>query len=341
MTFDEAMMFQAAFCDTNGAPITARVCRAIGTALDTGSATGRRAIAWPGDPIADALPLRLVAPFHALFRSGRAPVLAPLFMGTGIDATGTIQAAVSDHDEWIARWLDSPPQTNAVGRSALFMGALLTLTARFAWPVELIEIGSSAGLNLLIERYRYDLGDVSVGPAASPLTIAPTWRGAQPPHVEPRIASVAGCDVAPLDGHDAVQAERLLSYVWVDQQDRLTQTAAAIAMLREDPPDLVAADAADFVDARFAAPQPRGTTRVLMHSIVWQYLPAATQARIRAAAERAGAHATQERPVAWIAFEVERDVGRPVLTLRCWPGDAPPVELATAHPHGTWIDWTG
>ena len=60
MTFDEAMAFQAAFCDTNGAPVTAAACRALAAGLDRTTATGRRVHDWTGDYIRDALPLRQV-----------------------------------------------------------------------------------------------------------------------------------------------------------------------------------------------------------------------------------------------------------------------------------------
>jgi len=215
---------------------------------------------------------------------------------------------------------------------------LLVLAKRFGLPFELIEIGSSAGLNLLIDRYRYDLGGVVVGPGDAPVTIAPEWRGRPPPVADVRIASVRGVDIAPIDAADPDAAERLLAYVWADTPERSARVEAAIAMIRERPVSLEQGDAADFVEAQLASPQAPGTMRVLMHSIVWQYLPPATQARITAAMERAGAAASAERPLAWVQFENgwTRHVG-----VRCWPEGAPEVELAKAHPHGTWIEWSG
>ena len=339
MTFQEAMEFQAAFCATNGAPITARVCRALAAGLDMASITGARAIGWAGDYIADAVPLRLVAPFHALFRAGRAPMLEALFRGEDTQGAAAIRAALIDHDAEVAGWLDGPPQTNATGRSSLYVGALLVLAECFGHPFELIEIGSSAGLNLLLDRYRYDLGGVRVGPVDSSVAMTPTWHGAPPPNGVIEIASVRGCDIAPIDLTDDAAAERLLSYVWVDQPDRIAMTKAAIDLGRVNPPDLVRADAADFVEAQLAMPQAAGTTRALMHSVVWQYLSSGTQMRIGAAMARAGDKATADRPLAWISFEVQRDTGRARLTLRTWPGDGEESELASAHPHGSAVHW--
>src|SRR3546814_5388749 len=57
-----------------------------------------------------------------------------------------------------------------------------------------------------------------------------------------------------------------------------------------------------------------------MHSIVWQYVPADQQARVTAAMEAAGAQATPERPLAWIALEANRTVHHHELAVRYWPG---------------------
>ena len=79
---------QVVYCDANDAPITARLCRGIATAIDETTETGRRILGWAGAPILDALPLRAVGGIHALWRAGRAPELDGLFTAreTGIDA---------------------------------------------------------------------------------------------------------------------------------------------------------------------------------------------------------------------------------------------------------------
>jgi hypothetical protein len=72
----ESFHVQAGYCAAMDAPITARVCTALAEALDRGSETGRRVLDWPGEPVADALALRLVGGLHALHRKGhRAGVL--------------------------------------------------------------------------------------------------------------------------------------------------------------------------------------------------------------------------------------------------------------------------
>lgn len=329
MTFHEAMEFQATFCDGSGAPVTARVCRSLAAGLDRTSATGRRVIDWSGDYIRDALPLRLVAPYHALFRKREI---------AAFDTPEAIHAATAAHDDWIADWLDGPPQTNEPARSATFMAALLVLADRFGLPFDLLEIGSSAGLNLLIDRYRYDLGGVTAGPDASPVLIKPEWRGGPPPAAGVRIDSVRGVDIAPIDVTDPVAAERLMAYIWIDAPERTARVEAALRMIEAQPIDMVQGDAADWVEARLAEPQAAGTCRVLMHSVVWPYLDEGRRTRIVTALDEAGKRATLDTPLAWLRMEWDSGHTPHRIRLKTWPGGED-SRLGDTHPHGAWIEW--
>ena len=331
MTFDEAMEWQARFCETSGAPRAAACCRALAATLDKTSATGGRARAWPGDPIRDALPLRLVAPFHALYRRGEL---------SAIDDHDALRNAVARHDAWIVRWLDGPPQTNEAARSATFMAALLTLGKKFDLPFELLEIGSSAGLNLLIDRYAYDLGGIRTGPHDSPVLIAPEWLGPPPPRAKVSIRSVRGVDIAPIDVTNRDAAERLIAFAWIDAPQRVARIEAAIAMLAETPVDLVQGDAADWVEDALARRQIKGTSRVLMQSVVWPYLDDARRSRIIAALEEAGSKATMSRPLAWVRMEWDTGHTPHRVRVRTWP-DGEDRLLGSAHPHVAWVEWLG
>ncbi len=335
-----AFRAQAAYCRANGAPVTAAVCEAALPALDRDTETGRRVLDWAGHPVADALVLRLVGGLRALARSGGSPELAALFAGEGMSREA-LAGTVRRHDARLSPWLDRPPQTNDVGRAAGLMAGLLWFAEPHPLPIDLWEIGSSAGLNLLIDRVRLELGGVAVGPSDSPVRIAPDWRGPPPPEASIRIASARGVDRDPLDLADPAEAERLMSYIWADQPDRVQRTEAAVALARADPPRLERGLAADWVEARLAEPPAPGRARVLMHSIVWQYLDGGEQARITDAMERAGAGAAVDAPLGWVALEANRELLRHELTVRAWPGGGEPVTLANAHSHGFWMEWVG
>lgn len=327
-----AFAVQAGYCRAMGAPVTAAVAEALGRALDRSTATGRAVLDWPGEPVADALVLRLVGGLRAVDLGG---TVSGLFAADVGDAA--VAAAVRAHDAVLLPWLAGPPQTNEVGRSAGLVTGLLALAGsggggRF----DLLEIGSSAGLNLLIDRVRYELGGVAVGPAASPLVIRPEWRGPPPPVAEVGFTSVRGADVRPVDLRDPAALARLRAYVWADAPERLERLDVAAAMVRE-PPER--GDAAEWVPARLAEPQAAGTTRVLVHSVVWQYLGDARRATVTAAMERAGAAATRGRPLAWVAMEPRRDLAQMLVTVRRWPDRPEPRTVARCQSHGAWVEY--
>ena len=336
----QAYLLQEHYCTVMAAPITARVCRALASALGRDSRTGARALDWPGEPTADALPLRTVGGLHALHRSGAAPELSRIFSGavTDLDEVARIVGeTLVAHDDALYPWLDGPPQTNEPGRSAALMTGLIDVARRFGQPIELLEIGSSAGLNLLIDRYRFDLGGTIFGPADTPVTIRPEWRGPPPEPVPVAFASVKGVDIAPIDAGDPENARRLAAYAWADTPGRIARLEQAIAMLAAYPPDLVAGDAAEWIVARLADPQPTGVTRVLMHSVVWQYLGPARQTAIRDAMTAAGARADADRPLAWVRMEPNRQSAMQEVWVQAWPGGDAPHRVAQTHAHGAWV----
>lgn len=330
---------QARFCRDMDAPITARLCDALAVALNEDTRTGRRVLGWRGAPITDALPLRLVGGLHGVALAGDADAQALFSADTATEAVAPLADQVlRAHDATILPWLAGPPQTNEPGRAAALMLGLATLARDHGLPFDLLEIGSSAGLNLLLGRYAYDLGGVALGPDDAAVRLVPEWRGSGPSIGVPNIAQVRGVDIAPLDLGDPADALRLRSYVWAERAERLARLDAAIAVARADPPRIDSDDAADWVEARLAEPQAAGTMRVLMHSVVWQYLGPERQARITAAMHRAGARADDERPLGWVRMEPDRDLARHDLWIEAWPGRAGLRRIARVHAHGAWID---
>jgi hypothetical protein len=340
----EAIEWQADHAAAAAAPCTARVIRAELAMLDGDTATGRRMANWQGLSLADAMPLRAAGGLHWLLLTGEDRRLEPVYAGLLTDQAA-IDAIVADmavkFDARLMPWLDGPPQTNEAGRSASIMAGLLWLSRRLGRRFELNEIGASAGINTMMGRYRYDLGGVTAGPGLSRMKIAPEWRGPPPPSGQVEIVAARGCDLAPVDLADPDQALRLKAYVWPEATERMVRLDIAIAMAERAAPDLVKMDAGEFVRQRLAQPREHGVTRVLFHSIVWQYLPEATQRAVTAAMEAAGAEATTEMPLAWIALETNRETFKHELWARYWPGGEEPVKLAEAHPHGAWVEWLG
>jgi len=340
----EAIAWQADHAEKAAAPNTARVVRAQLAILDTRTELARRIREWPGLSLEDAMPLRVAAAFHWLCLTGADRRLEPVYAGELTDQAAIDELVAAITAAWDAKlvpWLDSPPQTNEAGRSASFIAALLWLSGRVGPRFEMNEIGASAGVNTMIERYRYDLGGVTAGPADSPMFIRPDWRGPPPPAGEIEIVAIRGCDVAPVDLSDPAEALRLKAYVWPDATERMGRIEAAARLAAEKPPVIERKDAGTFVEELVEAPQKPGVTRVLYHSVMWQYLPETTRRSITAAMEQAGARASADMPLAWVRLETNRATFRHELTVRYWPGGAEPVMLAEAHPHGAWVEWVG
>lgn len=324
------------------APCTARVVLAELAIMETDTQVGRRLREWSRPSLEDALPLRMAGAIHNLFLTGDAPELGPIYRGELTDQAEIdriVSALAVRFDARLSPWLDGPPQTNEAGRASSLVAGLLWLAERLGPRFELNEIGASAGVNTMLERYHFDLGGMLVGPAESPMKLKPEWRGPPPPAAKIEITRIRGCDVAPVDLSDPAQALRLKSYVWPDATERMARIDAAMALAAQRKPDLVQAEAADWVEAILAQPQEPAVTRVLYHSIVWQYLPGGSRERIVSAMEAAAASATTERPLAWVRLETNRATFRHELRVNYWPGGPEPVMLAEAHPHGAWVDW--
>ncbi len=336
-----AFLIQEHYCRTMDAPIYASIAAAVAKDLTRDTIVGARLLDWPGEPTRDAMPLRFIGGLHALVLAGRDAELAELFAGHVADdeIIGVVEGVLARHEAELLPWLDGPPQTNEPGRSAALMCGLIEVARRHGPKIEILEIGSSAGLNLLIGRYRFDLGGTMVGPEDSPITIVPEWTGEAPPATPIEIVSARGSDIAPMDATDPAVETRLSAFVWPEKPERMARLKSAIAMVRDHGVRLDRADAADWIEARLAEPQEAGTTSVLMHSVVWQYLPKDVAARVRAAMLAAGDRATPERPLGWVMMEPDRSVAHQVLRVMSWPGHAEPLVLGASHAHAAWINY--
>jgi len=227
-------------------------------------------------------------------------------------------------------------QTNEVARAAALIGGFVEVARRAAGlPLRTLEVGSSAGLLMNWDRYRYDTGSERFGPVDSPLVLRGNWRRA--PRLGPAVtvAQREGSDVSPVDATTDEGALTLMSFVWPDQLARLQRLRAAIAVAREHPPAVVAADAGAWLEERLAH-RRSGRATVVHHSIVLQYLPDESLRRLRAALAEAGGRATPDAPLAWLRME---PAGRLAdVRLTWWPGGQETV-LGTTGFHGQDVTW--
>jgi len=336
-----AFQKQADWCAQLGSPFTAQVLGLLMENIVVQGPAADLVAEWPTDPIADALALRLCGGLHALVLSGEAPALAALYPPNPAPEAAKLarelNATLAGHRQALRRFLQSPPQTNEVGRSAVLLGGFLTIAEATGQPLRLLEIGASGGLNMLWDKYQYQLGGMAWGKPDCRLRLAPRWRGNAPPAAPIQVVSRAGCDIAPIDVADPEVALRLRAYVWPDQLDRLARMDAAIEIACIHCVQVARADAADWLRQELTTPLP-GATTVVYHSLMWQYMRPATQAEIEELLYIAGENASGEMPLAWLRFEPQPLDAPPELHLTLWPG-AHRQRLAIAHPHGAGVHW--
>lgn len=336
-----AFRMQARHCVATGSPLTAQVIGTLADMLDRSTRTGARILDWPGDPMVDALKLRIAGGLNALARMGGDAQLTAFYRERQGDCTALLRRILSDHDDWLLPWLDNAPQTNEVGRSAVLWPGVMAVAARFGPQVELLELGASGGLNLNMDRFGYDLGAARSGDPASSVQLTPHWSGPPPVSAAVEVVSRAGVDLNPLDMTDPATAERMLAYIWPDQHDRVARAEGAIAIAQHFPPPVDRGDGAQWIEQRLAMSQTAGVTRILYHSVALQYFPDEGRDRVHQAIIAAAARATPERPFAWLSMEFHDQIAQAEVRLTTWPGDGRHQLLARCHPHGAQVEWLG
>jgi hypothetical protein len=187
-------------------------------------------------------------------------------------------------------------QTNEPARCATLLPALALLPR----PLALIEVGASAGLTLLMDRYSYDYrGHRVTGVDQQAPELACEPRGPVPlPARVPEVAWRAGLDLNPLDVTDEDDVRWLQCLLWPGEQDRWERLAAAIETARRDPPKVYRGDLVTDT-AALASRAPRDTTLVIYHSAVLAYVGVPERARFA----RLVRELSQARRAVWLSNE--------------------------------------
>jgi hypothetical protein len=228
-------------------------------------------------------------------------------------------------------------QTNEPGRLA----TLLPAFAQLPEPLALVELGASAGLCLFPDRYGYryetDAGTVAIG--GQPQLPCHVTGPAPLPTAVPRVAWRAGLDLHPLDVTSIADVHWLEALIWPEQTDRAARLAAAVDVVRTDPPRLVTGDLRSNLDA-LVAEVPEDLTVVVFHTAVLAYVARADRARF-ADHMRAGIDAGRWH---WVSNEGPGVFRHTERLQRNRAGFALSVDLRPvgyAGPHGSWLEWFG
>ena len=323
----DAFRAQIGGCRKAGSELTARLMERCVAELESGGPLARLLSDWQGVPLLDALPQRVLGAVQGIALEGRAPELErfyPSLGGTPVwpDTADAFARVLERHAAEIRPRLDTQVQTNEVRRCAPLLGGFLAAArAAGGLPLRLLEIGSSAGLLLFWERYRYELGPHRWGDPASRVRLDAEWRGAAPDLGAPaRVASRLGCDLYPLDLRDPAQLRRIESFLWADQPDRHQLLRAAAAALPSEGAPLERIGASAFLARELATPA-QGVATVVFQSHMWWYLPKPERQLVTSCVESAGARARADAPLFWLSMEAP-NVEYCEIRLRAWPGDS-------------------
>jgi hypothetical protein len=252
-----------------------------------------------------------------------------------------LQAALSDtmreHEAFLMDWLNSPPQTNEIARSAPLIADAQLLADHFDMPLRLLELGCSAGLNLRWDLLSVETENGRLGPVDASLILKPDWRGEIPANRGFTIAERSGADLNPLNPASNEDRLRLLSYLWPDQPERLARMRAGFELAKAFPAEIARGDAISWLGKKLAAATP-GQITTIFHTIAWQYFPPDVQAQGEEMIRARGAVATRDAPLVWLSMEADGRTPGAALDLHLWPGNHH-IPLGRADFHGRWVKW--
>ena len=334
---------QAAQCRREGSPLTAGLLEGAAGELDRPGPVRDLLGPLAGDPPGSVASLRFAGALHRLVLERRAPALAlhyPSVGGTADAAAAWPVARELVRDEpALAELVRAPVQTNEVGRSAALLGGLQHVVAGTGLPVRLLEIGASAGLNLRVDAFGYQVGSRVLGDPASEVRLTEPWSGAVPPDVPVEVVERLGCDPAPLDPSSTTDRLTLTSYVWADQLARVERLRGALSVAARVPARVEREPASVFLERTLAAAAP-GVVTVVWHSVVWQYLTPPERLAVQRVLREAGRRASDRAPLARLSLEPDRRPGAGgfLVELTTWPGGRRRV-LAGARGHGPPVVW--
>jgi hypothetical protein len=304
-------------------------------------------------PASGHLPPALLAAVHYLILDGADHRLAEVYAGRSSADPGPLflDFCRSHRDAVMTILATRHIQTNECGRSAAIGPGLTWLASQLHGPFALIDVGASAGLNLLCDRYRLDYGGYGVtGPADSPVTVTSAVVGGHPPVAGslPALATRVGIDRSPIDLADPDDARWLLACVWPDT-DRLDRTAAAITLAQADPPRVIAGDANAVLPGVLSA-LPPGTAALITTTWAFAYFSAEDRLAFMAVLDRA----SHQRDIGWLSAEAAGTVDSLAAARRADDeqgksdilgavifrgGQRQAHLLGYVQEHGAWLDW--
>jgi hypothetical protein len=255
-------------------------------------------------------------------------------------------------------------QTNEVNRCAVLLPGLCGIATQYhpQEALSLLDLGTSAGLNLLFDRYtytyrqRHDTSERTAGVPASPVMLGCSVAGRLdelPDLTLPAVADRAGLDLSPIDAGSKDEALWLLACLWPDNLSRFNRLRAALDVWRNDPepPRIMQGDMVDDL-ASVAATLGGDSPLVVFHSWAVAYLSEPRQKELVETIRSLGRLRPVHHLYAELPFETPglptpdspgagTGIDGATALVHIGPGTEAAERWANVHPHGNWIRWFG
>ena len=343
------------------APLYARYFEVLAKWLEAEDAGYDPLVQWLLTIAEDVQPIKvtllLIAGLHKEVLAGRLPELALYFPTAGgerpfdgPDFEAALREAILARRALLTPFIqETQVQTNETGRGLCW---LLPLALTGWEQVHLLDLGASAGLNLLADQRHFQLLDSDTG-----LPLLELGRGQfpqfqsqasgappdLPQHIKPlpHILSRTGGDLNPFSLDEEENALMLMSFVWGEhtgRMDRLREGIRARQFL-EQPPVLLSLDLPEGLDAFLRDHFNKLTDPVVIYNTVMTFYLSDRGESMR---ERIGQWAAgQSAPVLWLQWEPDPTNEPPRPYLMAWTvdrwhqGEHLQQRIGWAHPHGT------
>lgn len=226
-------------------------------------------------------------------------------------------------------------QTNEVRRCAYLFPSMIVAARWFEErPLALVEIGTSAGLNLLWDKYAYRYGEQSgFGQAGSPVTIQSEFRGQIPDWLSdpiPRVTQRIGLDLNIVDANDPDEAAWLRALIWPEHRERREILDAALQHRATYELDLRQGDGFSMLKD-VVSELPKDTVACIYHTHVANQVSPATHETLFADLAELG----KTRDLIHIFNNI-----KPTLHLTVYrDGSEEHLALAKADGHARWFEW--
>jgi hypothetical protein len=233
-------------------------------------------------------------------------------------------------------------QTNAVRRSAALRPAFAVLAQEEASSLALIEVGTSAGLNLLWDHYRIEYqmrsgGNQIAGPQGSTVRIHADGDGPLPDvGASVAVSSRMGIDTNPIDIDDKDAICWLHALIFPEHIERHEWLDRALEIARKQRPRVIAADVVDVIEGEIEA-CPSDAMPVVFATLVLYQFPKDALERFLGALDRAA----RKRSFWMLSMEPDGAGSCDLMAIRFSAGRRVVRKLADVHPHGWSIVWGG